>query len=275
LSGLIILSILILGAIYFFLFSHHGDGKIAAMMVLVTAVVATSASISNENLQDLKAGQMVGATPRKQQLVLGIGVVVSAFVLAPVLELLFNAYGMGGVFPHSGMDPSQMLIAPQAGLMASVINGIRTQNLPWNMIIIGMLIAVLVIIADEILRKRGRRLPALAVGLGVYLPPSIILSTVLGSVVKFLATRVNNRAKTEAHKTKVADAEQSGLLLACGLVAGAALMGVVLAVPFVMMGSSNALSIMPDNLSGLAHAFGLISFLALAVWVYKISRYRK
>ncbi|PIZ03623.1 MAG: oligopeptide transporter, OPT family [Gammaproteobacteria bacterium CG_4_10_14_0_8_um_filter_38_16] len=275
LSGLIILSILILGAIYFFLFSHHGDGKIAAMMVLVTAVVATSASISNENLQDLKAGQMVGATPWKQQLVLGIGVVVSAFVLAPVLELLFNAYGMGGVFPHSGMDPSQMLIAPQAGLMASVINGIRTQNLPWNMIIIGMLIAVLVIIADEILRKRGRRLPALAVGLGVYLPPSIILSTVLGSVVKFLATRVNNRAKTEAHKTKVADAEQSGLLLACGLVAGAALMGVVLAVPFVMMGSSNALSIMPDNLSGLAHAFGLISFLALAVWVYKISRYRK
>lgn len=275
LSGLVILSILILGAIYFFVFSNHGDGKIAALMVLVTTVVATSASISNENLQDLKAGQMVGATPWKQQLVLALGVVVSAFVIGPVLELLFNAYGMGGVFPHSGMDPSQMLTAPQAGLMASVIKGIRTQNLPWTMIIIGAVIAVIVIIADELLRLRNRRLPALAVGLGIYLPPSIILPTVVGGVVKFFATRKNRRATSEAQKEKVVDAEQNGLLLACGLVAGAALMGVILAIPFVMMGSANALSIMPDNLSGLAHGLGLISFLALAAWVYKISRFSK
>ena len=275
LSGLIILAILILGAIYFFVFGHHGDGKVAAVMVLVTTVVATSASISNENLQDLKAGQMVGATPWKQQFVLGLGVVVSAFVIGPVLELLFNAYGMGGVFPHSGMDPSQMLTAPQAGLMASVIKGIRTQDLPWTMIIIGAVIAVLVIIADEILRRRHRRLPALAVGLGIYLPPSIILPTVVGGLVKFFAMRSNRHAKTEAQKAKTLDSEQNGLLLACGLVAGAALMGVVLAIPFVIMGSSNALSIMPDSLSGLAHGLGLISFLMLAIWVYKITRFKK
>jgi putative OPT family oligopeptide transporter len=224
-------------------------------------------------LQDLKAGQMIGATPWKQQLILGLGVVVSAFVIGPVLELLFNAYGMGGVFPHAGMDPSQMLTAPQAGLMASVVNGIRTQDLPWTMIIIGGVIAVLVIIADEILRHR--HLPALAVGLGIYLPPSIILPTVVGGLVKFFATRSNRHAKTEAQKAKAVDSEQNGLLLACGLVAGAALMGVVLAIPFVMMGSSNALSIMPDSLSGLAHALGLFSFLALAIWVYKISRFKK
>jgi len=273
LSGLIILAILILGAIYFFIFSHHGDGKIAALMVMVTTIIATSASISNENLQDLKAGQMVGSTPWKQQLVLGIGVLVSALVIGPVLELLYNAYGMNYVFPHPGMDVSQMLSAPQAGLMASVINGIRSQDLPWSMIIIGGIVAVVVIIADEILRKRHLRLPALAVGLGIYLPPSIILPTVLGGLVKFLVNRSKRRALTAAQKEKAADAEQNGLLLACGLVAGAALMGVVLAIPFVIMGSSNALSIMPNSLSWLAEALGLISFLALAVWVYKISRY--
>lgn len=216
---------------------------------------------------------MVGSTPWKQQLVLGIGVLVSALVIGPVLELLYNAYGMNYVFPHPGMDVSQMLSAPQAGLMASVINGIRSQDLPWSMIIIGGIVAVVVIIADEILRKRHLRLPALAVGLGIYLPPSIILPTVLGGLVKFLVNRSKRRALTAAQKEKAADAEQNGLLLACGLVAGAALMGVVLAIPFVIMGSSNALSIMPNSLSWLAEALGLISFLALAVWVYKISRY--
>jgi putative OPT family oligopeptide transporter len=274
LSGILILAILILGGVYFFVFTHHGDGKVAALMVLVTTVMATCASISNENLQDLKAGQMVGATPWKQQFVLGLGVVVSAFVIGPVLDLLFKAYGMGGVFPRPGMDPSQMLAAPQAGLMASVINGIRTQNLPWAMIIIGAIIAVLVIIVDEILRHRNRRLPALAVGLGIYLPPSIILPTVVGGMVKFFVNLSKRHAKTKAQEEKAHDLQQNGLLLACGLVAGAALMGVVLAIPFVMMGSANALSIMPDSLSSLAHAMGLISFLALAIWVYKISRYK-
>lgn len=275
LSGILILSILILGAIYFFLFSHDSNGKIAALMVIVTTVIATCASISNENLQDLKAGQMVGATPWKQQVVLGLGVVVSAFVIGPVLQLLFQAYGMGGVFPHAGMDSSQMLAAPQAGLMASVINGMRTRDMPWTMIIIGAVVAVLVIIADEILSRRGKRLPALAVGLGIYLPPSIILPTVVGGVVKMLVTYTARRAKTEAQQQKAASAQQGGTLLACGLVAGAALMGVILAIPFVLMGSANALSIMPDHLSSLAHGLGLLSFAVMAAWVYKISKYKQ
>ncbi|HLB56552.1 MAG TPA: oligopeptide transporter, OPT family [Coxiellaceae bacterium] len=274
-SGLIILSILILGAIYFFIFSHDSNGKVAALMVLVTTVIGTCGIISNENLQDLKAGQMVGATPWKQQFVLAIGVVVAALVIGPVLELLYQGYGMAGMFPHPGMDPNQMLQAPQAGLMASVIQGIRTQNLPWAMIIIGCIIAVIVIIADEILRRKGRRLPALAVGLGVYLPPSIILPTVLGGLVKYFVNRSARHAKTEEQKAKAVEIEQNGLLTACGLVAGAALMGVILAIPFVLMGSSSALSIMPANLSGLAHLLGSISFIALVLWLYKISRYKK
>ncbi|EKD76896.1 MAG: hypothetical protein ACD_42C00541G0004 [uncultured bacterium] len=275
LSGILILAILILGGIYFFVFPHKGNGSVAALMVMIAAVVGCSGIISNENLQDLKAGQMVGATPWKQQFVMGLGVIVSAFIVGPVLNLLFNAYGMGGVFPHSGMDPSQMLAAPQAGLMASLINGIRSQHVPWDMILIGCGIAVAVIIADELLRRYDRRLPALAVGLGIYLPPSIILPTVVGGVVKFFVTRSARHAKTDAQKEKMEDAQQNGLLMACGLVAGAALMGVILAIPFVMMGSADALSIMPHSLSGIAHFLGLISFLALVVWIYQVSRYRK
>ena len=275
LSGILILSILILGGVYFFIFKQSADGKVAGLMVMVSTVLATCASISNENLQDLKAGQMVGSTPWKQQFVLALGVVVSALIIGPVLELLYQAYGIGGVFPRAGMDPSQMLSAPQAGLMASVINGVRTQNMPWTMIIIGCVIAVLVIVVDEILRRKNHRLPALAVGLGIYLPPSIILPTVVGGLVKFMVMRSSKAAHTEKQLAKAEDARQNGLLMACGLVAGAALMGVFLAVPFVIMGSANALAILPARFSLLTQLMGLISFLALALWVYKISRYSK
>lgn len=275
LSGILILAILILGALYFFVFTKHGDGKVAGLMVLITTVIATCASISNENLQDLKAGQMVGSTPWKQQVILALGVIVSAFVIGPVLDLLFKAYGIGGVFPRPGMDPAHMLTAPQSGLMASVINGIRTQNLPWSMIILGAIIAVLVIIVDEILRRHNRRLPALAVGLGIYLPPSIILPTVTGGFVKFLVNRSNRHAKSITEKEQAEDKQQNGLLMACGLVAGAALMGVFLAVPAVITGSSNSMAIMPASLAALATFLGLISFVALAVWIYRVSYYKK
>lgn len=271
LSGILILSILILGGVYFFVFPKHADGEVAALMVMMTSIAATIASISNENLQDLKAGQMVGATPWKQQVVLALGVVVSAFIIGPVLDLLFKAYGMGGVFPHAGMNPAQMLAAPQAGLMASVINGVRTENMPWAMIAIGSIIAVLVIIVDEILRPHNRRLPALAVGLGIYLPPIYILPVVLGGFVKFFVNRSQRYAKTDEQKEKAHEATQSGLLLACGLVAGAALMGVFLAIPFVIMGSGDALSIMPASLHGVAEGIGLAAFAALVCWLYKIS----
>ena len=271
LSGILILSVLILGGIYFFVFPKKTNGEVAALMIIVTAIAATIAAISNENLQDLKAGKMVGATPWKQQCVLGLGVVVSAFVLGPVLDLLFKAYGMGGVFPHPGMNPAQMLGAPQAGLMASVIKGMRTEDMPWTMIIIGCIIAVLIIIVDEVLRRHHRRLPALAVGLGIYLPPIYILPTVVGGFVKYCVNRNSRHAKTELQKIKANEAAENGLLVACGLVAGAALMGVFLAIPFVIMGSGNALSIMPAHLFWLAKTLGLMAFIVLISWVYKIS----
>src|SRR5699024_1790543 len=124
------------------------------------------------NLQDLKAGQLVGATPYKQQIMQIVGVVAAALVIAPILSLLFNAYGLGGVLPRAGMNPSEMLSAPQATLMQSVAEGVFARNLEWDMIWIGAVIAVAIIILDKILEARDASFlkSVLVVAVGIYLP---------------------------------------------------------------------------------------------------------
>ena len=275
LSGIIILALLAIGVIFMFMVPSKAisaQAHIAGLMIIITTIVATIASISNENLQDLKAGQMVGATPWKQQLILIVGVITSAFVIGPVFEMLFQAYGIGGVFPHSGMDPAQMLSAPQAGLMAAVATGLRTHDLPWTMIGIGAIFAALCIILDELLKPHGKRCAVLAVGLGVYLPPEITTPIIIGSLINLVVRLGVNKVRGDKKALAKKEASQeSGILLCCGLVAGAAIMGVVLAVPFMMMGSANALSIMPASLTGLANGLGLVTLLGLVYWIWRVS----
>jgi len=270
LSGILIISVAVIGALFLLLkwavLHNFHVLHLMGVLIIITAVVATSAAITNENIQDLKAGQIMGATPWKQQVVLMLGVVCSSFILAPVLELLFQAYGMGGVYPHEGMNPANMLPAPQAGLIASVAQGILTGDLPWAMIFIGMGIAVVLIIIDERLKLKGYRLPVLAVGLGIYLPMDVITPVVIGSIVSYL---VNRKVKISHGLDSLDDYHhQNGMLLACGIVAGAAIMGVLLAIPFVIMGSSDALSIMPAMLHGLAVVLGVASVLGICRWLY-------
>ena len=219
---------------------------------------------------------MVGATPWKQQVMLILGVLVSSLVVGPVLELLFKAYGMAGIFPHPGMDASQMLPAPQAGLMAAVTQGIFGHNLPLPEIITGALIALLAIIADFRLKRRNFRLPILAIGIGIYLPPQIITNVVLGGVISFLAKRTLNRRYYAANdQENVRLGLERGTLLACGMVAGAALLGVVLAIPFVLKGSTDALALVPASFSPIADILGLIVTIALCVWIYRTTCYSK
>jgi putative OPT family oligopeptide transporter len=272
-SGIVIIVVLIFSAIYLMFFGVHGHSqmmRVASAVILVSLAVATIGAISNENLQDLKAGQMVGATPWKQQVMLAIGVVVSAFVVGPILDLLFNAYGMAGVFPHPGMDPAHMLAAPQAGLMAAVAKGVLMHNLQWNMVGIGGGIAVIVIIADTFLRRHlNFALPALAVGLGIYLPPEVIMPIVIGGVVSYLVKRKlkqHNNGKALAAE----DHHQRGVLLSCGMVAGSAIMGVLMAIPFVLKGSSDALALVSPSFVPVANVLGLLAFLALCYYIYKV-----
>ncbi|TAK77332.1 MAG: oligopeptide transporter, OPT family, partial [Gammaproteobacteria bacterium] len=223
--------------------------------------------------QDLKVGEIVGATPWKQQVMLILGVLVTAFVIPPILQLLYNAYGIGGVFPRPNMDPAQMLAAPQAGLMAAVAKGVFSHQLEWSMIATGAVIAAICIVIDEMLKKRGTRLPVLAVGLGIYLPLDASTPIVIGGVLSHLINqrlnRLYHRGRAE-DEAKVASHKHHGLLLSCGLVAGASLMGVILAIPFAIKQSSDALRIMPDAYMPFAGLLSLIVTLLLCVWIYRV-----
>ena len=276
LSGLLITAILLLAFLFMLIF-HVYESKqahrVVSAVIIIATILAGVGAIAGENIQDLKAGRMVGATPWRQQLMMGIGVVVSAFIIAPVLQLLFNAYGMGGVYPRSGMDPSQMLAAPQSTLMAAVAQGVLTRHLNWWMVVLGASLAVIVIILDEFLKRRNFRVPALAVGLAIYLPPEVIMPVIIGGVISFLVKKPWQRKwRSAEQENEIAQRHQRGVLMACGMVAGSALMGVILAIPFVIMGTANTLSIVPSDFSPVADVLGVIVFLALCFWFYYVGR---
>jgi putative OPT family oligopeptide transporter len=246
-------------------------GAIAAIGSLV--MIGSALAISNSTMQDLKVGEIVGATPWKQQVMLILGVTAAAVVIPPILQLLFNAYGIGGVYPRPGMNPEQMLAAPQAGLMATVAKGVFSGALQWNMIAIGALIAFVCITIDFILKTWfNLRLPVLAVGIGIYLPLDSSVPLVIGGLLSFIVqmrlTRIYHRGQA-GDEEKMHIHRHRGLLLACGLVAGAALMGVLLAFPFALQKSSDALRIMPEQLQPFAGVLGLIATLALCMWIYR------
>jgi putative OPT family oligopeptide transporter len=227
----------------------------AAAAILVGAVVCCAAAISGDNLQDLKTGQIVGATPWRQQIMQILGVFFAALTLAPVLNVLYDAYGFGDMLPRADMDPSAALSAPQATLMKSVAAGVFAGDLPWGMVSIGAGIAVLIIIADQILKARDAsfRMPVLAVAVGVYLPIELTVPIALGGLLA-------GAAKGEAGLPVV-----GGLLFASGLIAGEALAGIGLAGPFAMLKSTDVLSVDLGTLTWIPNSLGLIAFAATAL----------
>ena len=200
----------------------HEKGLIA-FALFVTAVVFNVAAIANNNLQDLKTGQLVDATPSKQQWALLVGVLAGAAVIPPVLELINQAYGFAGV---PGVDPTKALPAPQAGLISTLAQGVIQNNIDWSLIEIGAGIGVVLIVLDVVLRKATNNkahLSPLAVGLGIYLPTSAVLMVVVGALVgAWYDKRAERSAKPETTK-------QLGVLLASGMIVGEGLVGVVIA----------------------------------------------
>ena len=243
----------------------------AAAAVLVGAVVCSAAAIAGDNMQDLKAGQLVGATPYKQQIMQIVGVVAAALVIAPILGLLFNAYGLGGVMPREGMDPSEMLAAPQATLMESVAMGVFARDLEWNMIIIGAVIAVLIIILDKVLERKGAsfRAPVLAVAVGIYLPLELSVPIFFGGLIYYFAAQ---KPKKSAKKKSIG--EREGLLFASGLITGEALIGIVLAIPFAIQESTDALRIVPTSFAPIADWLGLAALVFFMIWLHKVASKR-
>lgn len=248
----------------------------AATAVMVGAVVACAAAIAGDNLQDLKAGQIVGATPYKQEWMLIVGVVAGALVIAPILSLLFNAYGLGDVFPREGMDASEVLAAPQAALMSSVAQGVFSRNLPWTMIAIGGVIAVGLIVLDKVLEARGSefRTPVLAVAVGIYLPLELAVPIFVGGIVAYLADRhiaASQKPGQSIDELRMS-AGRNGLLFAAGLITGEALLGILLAIPFAISQDTNVLRVMPEGMEGLASFIGIAVYAGFAVWLYRAAR---
>ncbi|MBB2915674.1 OPT family oligopeptide transporter [Cupriavidus alkaliphilus] len=250
-------------------------GKFAiALAIFTTSAVVAVASIANDNLQDLKTGWLVGATPWRQQVALLIGCVVGAAVIPPVLELLYSAYGFAGALPRAGMDPNQALAAPQATLMTAIATGIFTHQLNWNMILIGIGLGVVLIAIDEILRRRGgaARLPVLAVGIGIYLPPTISSALVVGAVLSWLLLRAERRratARGDDVQLALEHAERRGTLLASGLIVGESLVGVMLAAVIGLSGSDAPLAVVGGGFEATAQWLGLAVFVLVCVGFYR------
>jgi putative OPT family oligopeptide transporter len=239
----------------------HEKGLIA-FALFVTAVVFNVAAIANNNLQDLKTGQLVDATPSKQQWALLVGVLAGAAVIPPVLELVNKAYGFAGV---PGVDPAKALPAPQAGLISTLAQGVIEHDIDWSLIEIGAGIGVALIVLDIVLRNatRGRaHLSPLAVGLGVYLPTSAVLMVVVGALVgAWYDKRAERSAKPET-------AKQLGVLLASGMIVGEGLVGVLIAgivafdlFPLALVGDAFA--------SGPAVWIGGIAFVVAVFLLYR------
>ena len=218
-----------------------------AAAILIGAVVCCASAIAGDNMQDLKAGRLLGATPVKQQVMQVVGTVTAAFVMAPVLTLLLNAYGIGVPTPE---HPTP-LAAPQATLMAAVAGGVFGGGLPWGMVGWGAALGAAVILVDGWLQHRGSafRAPVLAVAVGIYLPLELSVAIFLGGLVAWAANRFHMRRATTGRgrlemplDAAKQEGEHSGLLFAAGLITGEALVGILVAIPIVVAGRGDVLA---------------------------------
>jgi len=266
-SGITIGTILFASLVLMMLMGRSAPlGPVAAVMI--GAVVCCAAAVAGDNLQDLKCGYMIGATPWRQQVMLAIGAISCALVMAPVLNLLARAYGIG---EPTAAHPNPLL-APQATLMASVAKGMFGGELPWGMIWTGAAIGAAIIAFDEILKKRGAsfRAPVLAAAVGIYLPLDLTVPIFIGGLLTHIVERVSGAHGT-ANKTGEPDDKlhRKGVLFSAGLITGEALMGILIAIPIVVKGSADALALPADFQFG--KAVGLVIFAAIGYLLYRVA----
>jgi putative OPT family oligopeptide transporter len=260
-SGITIATILFASVVLMLLLgSNSSIGAVAAIMI--GAVVCCAAAVGGDNLQDLKAGYIVGATPWKQQLMLGIGAFSCALIMAPVLNLLAQAYGIGDATRPGSLQ------APQATLMASVAQGLFGGTLPWDMIAAGGVIGAIVIAFDNWLKSRNStfRVPVLAAAIGIYLPLELMVPIFLGGLLAYFVEKRHGIVGThdEALRDRV---HRPGVLFSAGLITGEALMGIAIAIPIVLSGRADVLAL-PEQF----HFGQFIGLVVLAIVGWLIHR---
>ena len=251
------------------------DRPLVAFALFTTAIVFAMATISNDNLQDLKTGQILGATPRAQQIALIIGVVAGALVIPPVLTLLNDAHGFVGG-PYLGSAIAEPFAAPQANLIATLARGVIEQRLDWAMLAIGAAIGLAVVLLDEYLGIRNmRRLPPLAIGMGIYLPMAITVPVVLGAVLGYIFDRWSAKPRESRRGRTPAQTKRLAILTASGMIVGESIFGVLNAGLIVATGKAAPLGLVQDGF-GPAPAIGWMVFalmiLELSGWLVRRAR---
>lgn len=260
-SGIGILAIIASSLLLVGLLGRGGGDEASAAMVayalIVTGIVFGIATISNDNLQDLKTGQLVGATPWKQQVALIIGVIFGSLVVPPVLNVLNETVGFVGV-PGAGPNA---LAAPQAGLISSLAKGVLGGDLNWTMLGYGVLAGIGFILVDELLGRLGKlRLPPLAIGIGIYLPMAVILPVVLGAIGGWYYDRWATRRANPGF------AHRMGVLTATGMIVGESLFGVFYAGTVYLTDNDAPLAVVGDGFA-LPSIFVGIGLFATLLWL--------
>jgi uncharacterized oligopeptide transporter (OPT) family protein len=271
-SGITIATIVVSSLLLLVLMGKGAEGGPAAA-IIIGSVVCCAAAIAGDNMQDLKAGRLVGATPWKQQVMQIVGTLSGAVVMAPVLMLLYKAYGFKGM-PEAGPDA---LIAVQANLMASVSKGVFAGDMPWTLAFIGMAVGAAIIGADIALeaQKSSFRMPVLAVAIGIYLPLELAIPIFAGGLIHWAIKSFHKRQNTPAEQ--IERSNRSGLLFASGLITGEALMGILLAVPIIILKQFFATDLpIIKHIWGKTLPYGgwlgAILLIGVALWLYRTAR---
>jgi putative OPT family oligopeptide transporter len=264
-SGVGILAVLGAALLLAAVYGSGGDPArsqaLVAYALFATAIVFGIATISNDNLQDLKTGQLVGATPWRQQIALVLGVIFGSLVIPPVLGLLNTAFGFAGA-PGAGPNA---LAAPQAALISALAKGVLGGDLDWGLIGTGAAIGVVIIALDEALGKAGKmRLPPLGVGMGIYLPMALTLLIPVGALIGHFYNRWALRSANPEF------AERMGVLMATGFIVGESLFGVAFAGIVAATDSDAPLALVSEN--GWAVPLSVIAFAAIIAGLYAALR---
>jgi putative OPT family oligopeptide transporter len=265
-SGVTITTVMVSALILLMLLGKESAVGPAAA-ILLGSVICVAAAISGDNLQDLKCGYLIGATPWKQQVLLMVGVLAGAAVIAPIMTLLQNAYGFTGM---AGAGP-KALPALQANLMASVSQGVFRGGLPWTFVGIGVGVAVAIIIADSWLERRkiAFRMPVLAVAIGIYLKLELSTSIFIGGLIHYAVTRyLRSKGLDEAARERTM---RPGIMMASGLITGESLMGILIAIPIVVGKQYGwKFPLLQNGWFG-DTALGILMISLLAVWLYRVA----
>lgn len=273
-SGVTIATIVVSSLLLLLLMGKDAPNGPAAA-IIIGSVVCCAAAIAGDNMQDLKAGRLVGATPWKQQVMQIVGTLAGAIVIAPVLMLLHEAYGFKG---QPGLAQEKMgdaLSAVQANLMASVSKGVFKGEMPWKFAFIGMGVAAAIIIIDLVLeaKRSSFRMPVLAVAIGIYLPLELAVPIFAGGIIHWAVQGFNKRRATA--REQIEQSGRNGLLFASGLITGEALMGILLAIPIVILKQYEIDLPIIKHFWGetmpFGGWFGAVLLIGVAYWLYRIA----